>query len=111
MIARKPSIFIYTNSPNEEYLREICAGIEEEGVFFEVFEREYPDVDTLATNAAVDSMLGSGIGICRNQVVLQMKGLPKGKTVARYTEPNVSECRIIGANSARIIKKMPLKMV
>ena len=40
MITKKPSIFIYTNDADEDFLREICAGIEEEGVFFEVIPKE-----------------------------------------------------------------------
>jgi len=110
MIARKPSIFIYTNNPNQECLKEICAGIEEEGVFFEISEQNMTDAEILATDAAAESMLGSGIGICGDLVVLQMKGLPKGKAVARYNMPDVAECRAAGANSARIIKKLPLKI-
>ena len=40
MIVKKPSIFIYTNHPDQRLLGEVCAGIEEEGVFFEVFPKE-----------------------------------------------------------------------
>ena len=43
MIAKKPSIFIYSNGAGENYLKEICAGIEEEGVFYEISEREYQE--------------------------------------------------------------------
>ncbi len=109
MIVKRPSIFIYTNTPNGEYLKEICAGIEEEGVFFEIFEREAADLDTLAFDAAGDSMMGSGIGICGDHVALQMKGIAKGKNIESYHMPTPAECRKIGANSARSIKKMPLK--
>ena len=109
MIVKRPSIFIYTNAPAPDCLKEVCAGIEEEGVFFEVFEREKADLDTLAFDAAGDSMLGSGIGICGNHVALQMKGIAKGKNVESYHMPTSADCRKIGANSVRAIKKMPLK--
>lgn len=109
MIVKKPSIFIYTNKPNQEYLKEICAGIEEEGVFFEVFQRETADLDALSFEAANDSMMGSGIGILKNSVAMQMKGIPKGKNIESYQNPGPEECRKIGANSARAIKKMPFK--
>lgn len=39
MIVKKPSILIYTYEPEAHTLREICAGIEEEGVFFEIKEQ------------------------------------------------------------------------
>lgn len=109
MIVKKPSIFIYTNQPDQMLLREVCAGIEEEGVFFEVFERDFSDIDTLAYEAANDSMMGSGIGMKQNQVALQMKGISKGKNVEFYEMPDEVQCRKIGANSARAIKKMPFK--
>ena len=109
MIVKKPSIFIYTNKPNKDHLKEICAGIEEEGVFFEVFERESADLSTLAFEAANDSMMGSGIGLKENAAAMQMKGLPKGKNIESYQNPTLEECRKLGANSARAIKKMAFK--
>ena len=59
MIVKKPSIYIYVNNPNQEVLHEICSGIEEEGVFFEIIEREEQDLNALAWMAANDSMLGN----------------------------------------------------
>ena len=109
MIVKKPSIFIYANEPKGEILEEICAGIEEEGVFFEIEKRENLDLDTLAFEAAKDSMLGAGIGINGISVALQMKGIPKGMNIEVYHMPTVEECRKIGANSARAIKKMAFK--
>lgn len=107
MIVKKPSIFIYSNNANGDLLKEICAGIEEQGVFFEVFEQPVSDIDTLAFNAAKDSMMGSGLGVSNNNVALQMKGLAKGKNIEFYSAPTKEECRKIGANSARAIKKLP----
>ena len=75
MIANKPSIFIYVNDPDRIYMEEICAGIEEEGVLYTVVKREETNASRLASEAANDSMLGSGLGICGSQVVMQMKGL------------------------------------
>ena len=63
MIIKKPSIFIYTFHPDKEILREICAGMEEEGVFYEISEQTVSDLDELSWLAANDSMLGSGIGV------------------------------------------------
>ncbi len=108
MIVKRPSIFIYANNPDKECLKQLCAGIEEEGVYFEVFGKDYADLDTLAYVAANDSMLGSGIGICAHSVALQMKGIPKGRNVECYNNPTYAECRKLGSNSARVIKKMPL---
>lgn len=89
-------------------LKEICAGIEENGVFYEIFEKEALSLDVLAYEAAKDSMMGSGIGVSGKAAAMQMKGIPMGKNVESCQAPDRSECRRIGANSARAIKKMSL---
>ena len=109
MITRRPSIFIYAHDADEDFLREIRAGIEEEGVYSETYEREDTDLDTLAFEAARDSMLGSGIGITGVDIALQMRGLEKGKNVFSCHMPTFGQCRQTGANSARVIKKLGLK--
>ena len=48
MIAKRPSVFIYTNRPDSAVLKEICAGIEENGVFYEIFaDNLMPDITVL----------------------------------------------------------------
>lgn len=109
MIIKKPSIFIYVNKPDTSILKEICAGIEEEGVFYEIKEMAPAVLDELAWNAANDSMPGSGIGMYEDSAALQMRGIPKGQNVESYQNPNQKQCRKLGANSARAIKKLPFK--
>lgn len=109
MISRRPSIFIYASHPDPDFLREICAGIEEEGVFFEIFSRDETDVNFLAHQAAEDSMLGSGIGISGVDVVLQIRGMRAGKNVESRHMPTFRQCRAMGADSARVIKKLGLR--
>ncbi|MGN0362221.1 MAG: glycerol dehydratase reactivase beta/small subunit family protein [Bilifractor sp.] len=109
MISRRPSIFIYTHQADADFLREIRAGIEEENVASEVFEREQTDVNTLAFDAAEDSMMGSGIGISGMDVAMQMRGRRSGENVTLLHMPSFSQCRIIGSNSARVIKKQGLR--
>ena len=109
MIIKKPLIFIYTFRPNAEILREICAGMEEEGVFYEISEQSENNVDELAWHAANDSMLGSGIGLSGSKAALQMRGVEKGRNIECYDRPDKTACRKLGANSARAIKKQPFK--
>ena len=109
MIVNRPSIIIYVKEPDPVVLREICAGIEEESIFYEVKEREERDLSQLAWWAAEDSMLGSGIGICGSSAALQMRGLACGQNLSSYVQPSPQECRMMGANSARLIKKQALK--
>ena len=109
MVVNKPSIFIYTYEPDREDLKEILAGIEVEGVLYEVYEKEQESVEKLAFEAATDSMLGSGIGISRKEMAMQMRLLPLGKNVFRLYNPSREALRMLGANSARAVKKMPFK--
>lgn len=110
MIVKKPSIFIYTNNANQDVLKEVCAGVEEEGIFYEILEFSHISADGLAENAARDSMLGTGIGIAGTQVALTMRGLKSMQMIEQAKELSGEVCRRIGSNSARIIKKMPLKI-
>lgn len=110
MVVNKPAIIIYTNEPDEDLLREVCAGIEEEGVLYQVSSHE-GDLDTLAFEAAKESMLGSGVGITGTRLAMQMERLPKGRNVFELNMPRFWQCRNLGANSARAIKKMPFKPV
>lgn len=109
MIIKKPAIFIYTYQADSALLKEVCAGIEEEGVFFDISEGTDTSAEHLALQAAQDSMLGSGIGILGREVCLKMRGLESEKSIEQYVDPVQSQCRNLGANSARIIKKLPLK--
>ncbi|MCC6094938.1 MAG: glycerol dehydratase reactivase beta/small subunit family protein [Eubacterium sp.] len=109
MISRRPSVFIYIHQADADFLREVLAGIEEENVSSEVFEREDADVNALAFDAAADSMMGSGIGISGVDVAMQMRGRRSGENVARLHMPSFSQCRTIGSNSARVMKKQGLR--
>lgn len=109
MIVNKPSIYIYVNNADAKILREVTSGIEEEGVFFEIFEKQESDIDELAFNAAEDSMLGSGVGICGTDVAFTIRGMKKGKNVEKYSSPEQKMSRILGTNSARCVKKQFFK--
>nr|WP_294493870.1 glycerol dehydratase reactivase beta/small subunit family protein [uncultured Mediterraneibacter sp.] len=109
MIIRKPSIFIYTHEADPAVLKEVRAGIEEEGVFYDTIEMPDECMEKLAYKAARDSMLGSGVGIFGTAVCLKMRGLEKGRNIESYLTPSRTQCRNIGANSARAIKKLPFK--
>ena len=110
MVMNRPTIFIYTNQPDRAVLKEICAGIEEEGIFFEIFERSVREVNELAWQAAQDSMLGSGLGICGMDAAFSMRGLTRKRCVEICLNPGREQCRRLGRNSARAIKRQPLAM-
>lgn len=109
MIVNKPSIFLYTCGGDRAIIKEICAGIEEEGVLYELFERQNLDLDTLAFDAAGDSILGAGIGILGRDAAMQLRTIPRGKNVFTVRNASMEAYRTLGANSARAVKKLPFK--
>lgn len=109
MVIKKPSILIYVNNPIPSVLKEICAGVEEEGVLYTVEEHAESDVLQLAVQAAKNSMLGSGIGILGDTAIFHIAGLSELKNPFLIRNPSKEECRTIGVNSARVVKRKPLK--
>lgn len=109
MIDKKPSVYIYMKNPYPGFLEEICAGIEEEGLLYTVLEQE-GTLDSLAFHAANDSPLGVGIGLLGKGVALKVRLQAEGDNLFFYREADKEQCRMLGANSARVIKKVPFRM-
>jgi Dehydratase medium subunit. len=109
MIVNKPTIKIYTFKPNKIILKEICAGIEEEGAVYEIAEMQYSDLDTLCYDAANESVLGAGIGISLSDAAMQMRNVSKGRNLFAVKNLSEEQGRILGTNVAKSIKRMPFK--
>lgn len=105
----KPSILIYSHNPEEGLLKEICAGIEEEGIPYEVVLQDYQDITALSYHSANDSILGTGIGICEQKCRLTLSNLPKDQSVFYLEQPQTQQARNFGANAARAVKKKAFK--
>lgn len=111
MIINKPTILIYVVHPDQEILKEICAGIEEEGVLYEVVYKEELNMNCLCFESANDSILGSGIGMYGTKTELSLRSLPEGKYVFQLEKPSIYQARNLGANAARAVKRMPFKEI
>lgn len=111
MTRNKPAIKVYTNTQDKNLLQEICAGMEEEGVPFEIEVQENLDFDTLCYSASCDSVLGVGIGIKDELAGIQISPLPKGSNLFQIQNPTYQQARILGMNAARAVKKMPFKLL
>lgn len=110
MIARKPTILIFTVRPDEALLRELCAGIEEEGVLYDVIAQPSGEATALAASASGMSMLGSGVGLVGRSLSLHIKGMTSNSPLLGFESATPEQARDIGANSARVIKKLPLRL-
>lgn len=108
----KPSIKIYYAEAlrDKQVLDQILYGIEEEGIPAEAQPCDGNVVEELAYLACQDSILGTGIGISTMSVAVQYDKLKKEEPLfllSTNTAPD--KLRILGANSARLVKKMPFK--
>lgn len=116
MIAKKPTIIIYDRNADETVLREICAGIEEEGVLFEIFSQYRGSAPILSAEACEASMLGVGIGICGRSTSLHIKGMnvrhgfDEKTALLSHENADAADARTLGTNAARVIKKLPLRI-
>lgn len=105
----KPVVFIYVVEPDMDLLKEICAGMEEEGMLFDIVTREEKNIEVLCYESANDSILGSGIGVCGKEIGFSLRSLPKGNLVYKYRNPSCIQARNLGANAARAVKRLPFK--
>ncbi|WP_312200532.1 glycerol dehydratase reactivase beta/small subunit family protein [Anaerospora hongkongensis] len=108
----KPSITlcVHIHEGCEQKLREIQAGIEEEGVPCTVLPETEPDCIALACKGASLSQLGVGIGISSSGLCIHHHKLPANEPLfVLQGTGNGSEWRRFGYNAARLIKGIPFK--
>jgi hypothetical protein len=56
------------------------------------------------------SMLGSGVGLVGRSMALHIKGMTTQSPLLGYADATGEQAREIGANAARVIKKLPLRL-
>lgn len=110
--APKPEIKVYynKNSVNKSVVSQVLLGIEEEGLPFSLEEKDQNDGIELAYKAAEVSHLGVGIGI-GDCIVLHYIKLKENAPLFKIPMQSEDEntLRAIGANAARLVKRMPFK--
>lgn len=102
----KPYIVIYYSNVNEKVLKEIKAGIEEEGCLYSTMKSELnKDSLSLSYEASKQSSLGLGIGINGSNVKMSIRQ----QLDPVYIKSESLDPRIIGQNAGRFIKGKPLR--
>ncbi|CAA9283259.1 MAG: hypothetical protein AVDCRST_MAG54-3798 [uncultured Actinomycetospora sp.] len=96
-----------------EVLRELRAGLEEEGVPHELRpgHDDEPDPTALAHRVARDSPLEVGVGLTERGIAVHHGKLPAGRPVAVDPEVTAEVARRMGHDAARVVTGVPLKLV
>lgn len=108
----KPSIVIYAagHPALDAKLREVQAGIEEEGVPYMVSRSDEQNATALSCHAAGQSQLGVGVGIGPESICVHYIKLPAGEPLFSTGGVNTpDEWRRCGYNAARLVKGIPFK--
>ena len=110
MTEERPSIVIGAHRAiTDRQLREILLGMEEEGVPYLVDRSAELNPLVLAHEASLRSRLGVGMGVSLDYVVITTEKLPPERPyIADELNHNAASDRALGANAARIVKRLPL---
>jgi hypothetical protein len=111
MMYKKPVIAVVINNASAEVLKELLAGIEEEGVLFEVLKGTSKHSKELAFEASELSALNVGIGIYEKEVSLHERNIASKDMLFTTGGIYGQNIRNIGSNAARYIKGIPFKEV
>ena len=108
-----PAVVVaYRRHPDcAQALREVCAGIEEEGVHSRTVALEATDAAALAYEAAMRSQLGVGVAVDEDELCVHAAALPADAPLERVRVGSYERAcqRHVGHNAARLVKVMPLK--
>lgn len=107
----KPTIKIFC-APDVDplSLKTVVLGIEEEHIPCEIENKNNSDVISLSFEASQGSRLGVGLGLNREYVALHHEKLNPSKPLFKISAQSVEDkLRAIGANAARLVKKLPFK--
>lgn len=110
--AAKPCVHIRLvhHALADEQLREVQAGLEEEGIPWRLLAAEGGECSELGHQAAASSQLGVGIGIHAAGLCIHYQKLPQAEPLfyLPQTDSRV-KWRQIGSNAARLVKGIPFK--
>ena len=107
----RPCIVVVTDKPDKIILKQLLAGIEEEGIPYEFDVVNGDELLKITHKAALYSRMGVGIGIKQNRVLLHFSKLKVDKPIldANLNDDIKNTARNIGNNAARLYKIMPFK--
>ena len=108
----KPCIVVcvYSQSGCAQKVREVQAGMEEEGIPCSIMQSNETDAVVLAYQAACTSKLGVGVGIGPDSLSIQYDKLPAQEPLFLLGAAGTpTDWRTFGYNAARLVKGIPFK--
>ncbi|MHC6179011.1 glycerol dehydratase reactivase beta/small subunit family protein [Clostridium sp. JNZ X4-2] len=109
----KPHVNICLDNPAESLLKEILAGLEEEGIPYQLKNINFTqdNIIKIAYEASEESRMGIAIAMKNDKVVLHYNKLKENHPLinVRLDYYEKDKARVIGCNAARLYKIMPLK--
>lgn len=106
----KPNIRVLISpDASQAALRQLAYGMEEEGIPWEQGTKEGADASAMAWEAAQASRLEVGLGLDKQFAVLHYAKLDQNRPLYRVSARQAGQVRALGANAARLVKKLPLK--
>lgn len=107
----RPVVVIGTSgSASDRVVHEVQAGLEEEGVPFDVHAYEQGDPCALAHRAARDSPLDVGVGVSGDGLCVHHAKLPRDRPVCSEPAGEPAVARRLGHDAARVVTGVPLKL-
>lgn len=110
--SQKPSVNIGVQKEYEEnsLFRNLCYGLEEEGIPYQFFLSDDKNVHKLANDAANESRLNVGVGIGdQDNIIIQHKKLNIDQPFLEKKVDEDFQAKIMGSNAARLVKGIPIK--
>lgn len=107
----KPTIHILCDSNvPQSLIEQVQYGMEEENIPYELEMRSGANALDLAWEAAQASRLSVGVGMDAKDMMLHFSKLERNQPLQQIpTRSEEFALRALGANAARLVKKMPLK--
>lgn len=106
----KPTVHVLCSSDvPESALRQLLYGLEEEGIPCETWTETDGNALALAWKGAQASRLGVGVGMDGQNAVLHISKFEYERPLFQIPVRSGEQARILGANAARLVKKLPLK--
>lgn len=109
----RPTIIVNRHdSVPEGNIAEILLGIEEESIPYTVHASTQADAFQLAHLAAIESRLGVGVGAVGQTVIVTTEKLPATSPyIVEVLNERRDQDRALGLNAARLVKRMPLRIL